>query len=60
MYEPRDLAEFEVVYKMAEEFSQEPLLRMWIGMNDIGSEGAFVYNSYGDDPSFNAPWQSEY
>ena len=45
---------------MAEDFSQEPLLKMWVGMNDIGSEGTFIYNSYGDEPSFNAPWQSKY
>merc|ERR1712020_605710 len=37
MYEPRDLIEFEEVYKMAEDFSKKQTLTIWLGINDIES-----------------------
>ena len=60
MYEPRDLVEFEEVYKMAEDFSKKKTLTIWLGINDIEFDGEFVYNSPPGDIfnsiSIDAPW----
>ena len=59
MYEPRDLIEFEEVYKMAEEFSKTQALTIWLGINDIEFDGEFAYNTYQGETPFivkDAPW----
>ena len=60
LYEPRDSSEFEEVYKMAQDFTENQSVTVWLGMNDIQSEGSFVYNSYQDELEIDAPWGGKY
>ena len=56
LYEPRSKETFELVYKLAEEFSKRQTLTIWLGMDDKKNEGDFTYSSDGTSPTFRYPW----
>ena len=56
LYEPKDLENFSMIYQLAEKFSKQPKLHLWLGLNDRLNESVFVYNSNGKLPKFLAPW----
>ena len=54
--EPKDIENLVKIYELAEQFSKEPTLQLWLGLNDKSKEGEFMYNSNGLLPNLNAPW----
>ena len=56
LYEPRDANTFVEIYKLAEEFSKQPKLQIWLGMTDSLKEGQFTYVSDGQASKMVAPW----
>ena len=56
LYEPRDANIFAEIYKLAEEFSKQPKLQIWLGMTDSLKEGQFTYVSDGQASKMVAPW----
>ena len=59
LYEPRTIESFQMVYKLAEEFSSRPTLTIWLGMDDNENEGKFVFSSDSTSPNFTFPWRRE-
>ena len=60
LYEPKDVKIFAKVYELAEQFSKNPTLQLWLGLNDKSKEGEFVYNSNNQVPKFILPWAGNY
>ena len=56
LYEPRDANTFAEIYMLAEEFSKQPKLQIWLGMTDSLKEGQFTYVSDGQASKMVAPW----
>ena len=56
MFEPKTLAINEKIHKIAVDDFQNNYY--WVGVNDIQSEGTWVYTSDGSPIKFNHPWLS--
>ena len=55
IFEPKTLATSQKVHKIAVDIKK---YYYWVGVNDIQSEGTWVYTSNGSPIQFNAPWVS--
>ena len=58
MFEPKTLAINEKIHKIAVDDFQNNYY--WVGVNDIQSEGTWVYTSDGTPITFSIPWKSGY
>jgi len=56
LYEPRSTKDFQMVYKLAEDFSKRKTVTIWLGMEDNKNEGIFTYSSDKKNPNFTLPW----
>merc|ERR1719491_844914 len=56
MFEPKTLATNEKINKIA--LNDFKSTHYWVGVNDIQSEGTWVYTSDGSPIAFSAPWDS--